>query len=204
MKKKDLLTRYFGTMSLLVLIWTWIAAVYYFAEMVEYSLESIGMYLWGIGLVLSGFIWWKYRKKWLEIFYVLKPSVLRLLIFVWHLFTYFVTRNFMYNIAIAVVFTFYTLRRCQIMGLRGLDIGDELDQILKWNNNAFYMMSFFFLWYYIRLSDIVEIVMAWIGMGYGASLMALILTFILAVFGLVRFQYVLCVNIAHVKLNLTK
>ena len=97
MDKKDRLNRIFGTMSLLVLIWTWIAAVYYFAEMVEYSLESIGLYLWGIGLVLSSFIWWKYRKKWLDIFYVLKPSVLRLLVFVWHLFAYFITRNFMYK-----------------------------------------------------------------------------------------------------------
>ena len=204
MEKKDLLARYFGTMSLLVLIWTWISAVYYFAEMIGYSLESIGLYLWGIGLVLSAFVWWKYRAKWLQIWYVLKPSVLRLLIFVWHLFTYFCTRNLLYNLVVAIIFTFYTLRRCEKMGLRGLDIGDELDRILKWNNNAFYMTSIFFLWFYIRMSNIVEIVMAIIDMEYVVSLLALVFAFIIAVFGFVRFQYVICVNIAHVMLNRAK
>ena len=204
MKMKDRLARCFATMSLIVVIWLWIAAIYYFSEMLSYSLASIGMYLWGIGLVMSGVVLWKYKQKWHEIWYVLKPSVLRLLIFAWHVFAYFVTKNIMYNILITVFFTFYTLRRCKVMNLRGLDIGDELDRILKMNNNAFYMTSIFFLWYYVRLSDLVDIVMAWIGMDYAVSLLAIICLFIVAMYGFVRFQYVLCMNIAHVKLNFTK
>ena len=204
MEKKDGLTRYFGTMSLLILIWTWISAVYYFAEMIEYNLNSIAIYLWGIGLVASSFVWWKYRKKWLDIWYVLKPSILRIIIFVWHLFTYFVTRNIVYNFIVTIVFTVYTLRRCKIMNLRGLDIEDELDQILKWNNNALYMTAIFFLWYNLRMSTIVEVVMSMFGLDYAVSMLAVICLFIVAVFGLVRFQYVLCVNIAYVKLNRTK
>ena len=54
------------------------------------------------------------------------------------------------------------------------------------------------------MTTIVELVMSWLGLSYILSLFALILSFVICVYGLVRFQYVLCVNIAHVKLNVKK
>ena len=43
------------------------------------------------------------------------------------LFLYFISNNIIYNFIISIAFTFYTLRRCKIMNLRGLDIEDEMD-----------------------------------------------------------------------------
>lgn len=204
MEKKDRFTRWFSTMSLLVLVWVWISAIYYFAEMIGYDLVNIALYLWGIGVAASILLLGKYRKKWMEIWYILNPKFLRILIILWHLFLYFISNNIIYNFIISIAFTFYTLRRCKIMNLRGLDIEDEMDYILKWNNNALFMTAIFFLWYCVKMTTIVELVMSWLGLSYILSLFALILSFVICVYGLVRFQYVLCVNIAHVKLNVKK
>ena len=76
MEKKDRFTRWFSTMSLLVLVWVWISAIYYFAEMVGYDLVNIALYLWGIGVVASIILLGKYRKKWMEIWYILNPKFL--------------------------------------------------------------------------------------------------------------------------------
>ena len=204
MEKKDVFTRWFSTLSLLVLIWVWISAIYYFAEMLGYDLVNVALYLWGIGIVLSILLLGKYRKKWMDIWYVLSPKVLRVIIVLWHLFLYFISNSIIYNFIISIAFTFYTLRRCQILHLRGLDIEDEMDFVLKWNNNGLFMTSIFFLWYCVKMTTIVELVMSWLGLNYVLSLLVLALSYIICVYGLVRFQYVLSVNIAHVKLNVKK
>ncbi|MDD6467732.1 MAG: hypothetical protein PUF50_06080 [Erysipelotrichaceae bacterium] len=201
MKKKDTLLKGFAYASLFMMVWVWISAIYYFAEMIGISMEQTGLYMWGIGLVGSIILYWKLHNKWYEIWYILKPSLLRTIIFLWHLFVFFVTRNILFNFIVAIFFALYSLRRCEELHLKGLDIANETQKILKWNNNALYMSSIFFLWYQIKMTWIVEAIMQFTGLDYIWSMVVLICLFMIAIFGLVRFQYIIGLNVAHVKLN---
>lgn len=204
MNKKDRFTKWFGLASLFMIVWVWIAGIYYFSQMLQISLESTGLYMWGMGLIGSIVLYYKFHDKWYDIWYVLKPKLLRNIIFLWHLFIFFVTKNILYNLIITILFAFYSLRRANALELRGLDTADEVQQILKWNNNALYMASIFFLWYQIKMTWTVEAIMYYTGLEYTWSVITLICLFIIAVFGLVRFQYVIGLNIVHVKMNQSK
>jgi len=201
MKQKSSVAMYFGYATLLMLVWFSVAAVYYVAELLLYNMQQIGLWLWLMAIIGSVIMILNVSKKWLEVWLVLKPSLLRVTIFMWHLFMFLVTRNVVFNFVISILFVFYTVARTEKLKLKGVDVVDEGNRIFKDNNNALYMTSVFYLWYAIRTTYIVEAIMYYTGLEYLLAMAALMCIFMIAVFGFVRMQYVICVNIFEAKMK---
>ena len=201
MKQNNSAAMYFGYATLLMLVWFSVAAVYYVAELLSFSMQQIGMWLWLIAIIGSVIMILNVSKKWLEVWLVLKPSLLRITVFMWHLFIFLVTRNVVFNFVISILFVFYTVARIEKLKLKGEDIISEGNRIFKDNNNALYMTSVFYLWYAIRTTYVVEAIMYYTGLEYILAMAALMCIFMIAVFGFVRMQYVICVNIFEAKMK---
>ena len=202
MKQKSTIAVNFGYATLLMLVWFVVAVVYYVAELLSYSMEQIGLWVWLIAIISSVIMIWKISKRWLEVWLVLRPSLLRATIFMWHLFVFLITRNVVFNFVVSVFYAFYAIARIEKMNLKSMELVNEANKIFKDNNNALYMTSIFYLWYAIRATYIVDMVMYYTGLEYIWALVTLICLFMIAVFGFVRLQFVICMNIFDSKVKL--
>ena len=201
MEQKSTSARMFGNATLLMFVWFIVAVIYYVAWLLSYSMEQVGLWLWLIAVVGSFIMIWRVSKKWLEVWFVLKPSLLRVTIFMWHLFVFLVTRNIVFNFVISILYAYYSVKRVKALNLTAKETIDEVNDIFKNNSNALYMTSVFYLWYAIRTSFIVETVMYFLDFDYYWALIVLICLFIIAIFGFVRLQYVICVNIFEARMK---
>ena len=197
MERKSVMPKHFGLATLVMFIWFIVAVIYYCASLLNYSMVDVGMWVWLVASIGTVFVLWKISKQWLAVWLVLKISVLKVVIFIWHLFVFLVTQGIHFNLIVGILFSIYGVHRTKELSLKGLDIIAEMNMIFKANSNALYMTSIFYLWYAIRTTVIVEYVMLMLNMDYIVAMITTICLFIVAVFGYVRVQYVLCVNITH-------